>query len=67
MLADVAEAPEGGEDPVHGRHRKAEGTRDLGGAPLGPRLAEDPEDPEGPLKYLEGRLRLAIRLAVPGR
>ena len=65
VLADVAEALQGGEDPVHGRHRQVEGTRDLGGAPLGPRLAEDLEDAEGPLKNLEGGLGLDIRLAMP--
>ena len=65
VLADVAEALQGGQDPVHGRHRQVEGPRDLGGAPLGPRLAEDLEDAEGPLKNLEGGLRLDIRLAMP--
>ncbi len=66
MLADVAEAPEGGENPVHGRHRQIQAARDVGRAPLGPRLSEDLQDAEGPLEHLEGRLLPGVVLARSG-
>ena len=66
VLADVAEAPEGGENPVHGRHWQIQSARDVGRAPLGPLLGEDLQDAESPLEHLEGRLLLGVVLASPG-